>query len=445
MQISSEETKKTIDKIIAEQPKFEGIFELDRLLSPISIFDLDNEDWERLFRAFPSLVDDIRGEWIGPFAVVKVLRGNELDSQYRRDLESKYWADIFQKRPDLFPFGHDCPNAWIAAIAVGIRKAEDCNCLKQFDVNDWLYILENRPKLANANLQYPSFWAAVLALCPERENECPVINRLKRKDWIVLFARQPQFADKYKKLKNFDTYSWAELLAGNPSFAKRCRKWERLGLMDWGHLLHHRQEFAERAKRYINGWLAILSDNPEMVSQCDKLADFSQEDWEYLYSCVDNFPTEYLFKYIPNLETISDRTWGNIIIYNPKLIETAKNYKNGWIALLESDPERYENEFPYWGKLGDGLENAICITNKLYHRIKWEKIGLDIWINILNYESDKSELIAHCPWNKFEREHWSRIPPKFADKCKFPDIREKLNKNKDKQTLSDMLRSIKIH
>ena len=113
--------------------------------------------------------------------------------------------------------------------------------------------------------------------------------------------------------------------------------------------------------------------------------------------------------------------------------------------MLESDPERYENEFPYWGKLGDGLENAICITNKLYHRIKWEKIGLDIWINILNYESDKSELIAHCPWNKFEREHWSRIPPKFADKCKFPDIREKLNKNKDKQTLSDMLRSIKIH
>lgn len=424
MKISREKIEKSVDKIIADRTEFNGILELDALLSPISIADLEREDWGRLFVALPSLADDMRGEQTGPFAVAKILRGSELDSRYRRDLSNEYWADIFQKRPDLFPFGNDCPNAWIAAIAVGIRKVEDCKYLSKFSVDDWLFILETRPELAKTDLQYPSFWAAVLALHPERESKCTITNRFRRNDWIVLFASQPQFADKYKKLKNFSTYSWSELLAKNPSFAKRCRKWKRFDLIDWRNLLMWRKEFAERAKQYINGWLAILGDNPEMISQCDKLADFSSADWEYLYTCGAELPAEYLLKYVPDVDAISSKTWGGIIANNPKMTETAKKCKNGWIAVLESNPELYENEFPYWGKLGDGLERAICITNKLYHRIKWEKIPLDVWTRILFYKSDDSELIAHCPWDKFEREHWRKIPPKFADKCGFPDIRE---------------------
>ena len=133
-----------------------------------------------------------------------------------------------------------------------------------------------------------------------------------------MFARQPQFADKYKKLKNFDTYSWAMLLLKNPSFAKKCRKWKQFSFFDWKTLLQKRnEELEERATKYVNGWLAILEANPDLISRCDKLADFSQADWEYLYS-VSKLPAEYLQKYIRNLETISNNTWSEIILMYPR-------------------------------------------------------------------------------------------------------------------------------
>lgn len=126
----------------------------------------------------------------------------------------------------------------------------------------------------------------------------------------------------------------------------------------------------------------------------------------------------------------------------PEDERNGKKYKNGWIALLESNPKRYENEFQYWGRLDDDRENAICITNRIYSRIKWDKIKTDTWVHILKHQSNDSKLISHCPWDKFERKHWESIPPIFADKCKFPDIRDKLDKAEDKRSYNDIVRNV---
>ena len=440
-EISREKIEKAVSRILAKEKPIEKVSEIKRMLYPISIDDLKFEDWERIFQKFPTLMDDPRGFWLYPFNIAKLIRDGLKFKGYPL-IYWDSWVIVFKRRPDLFPHCGNSMFVWVGAIAAGLRELEDWKKLQEFDADIWLFILENRPELANANYQYPSFWAAALALHPERESECTLINRFKKYDWITLFARLPQFADKYKKLKNFDTDSWVSLLLKNPSFAKKCRKWKRFSFFDWKTLLQKRnEELEERATKYVNGWLVILEANPDLISQCDKLADFSQADWEYLYS-VSKLPAEYLQKYIRNPETISDNTWSGIIRNNPKMKETAKKYKNGWIALLESNPKRYENEFPYWGKLGDGLENAICITNRIYNRIKWDKIKMDTWVRILKYQSDDSKLIAHCPWDKFEREHWKSIPPKFADKCKFPDIREKLNKAEDKRSYQDIVGNV---
>lgn len=428
--ISRSEIENGIKKVLENKGTYESLFELNPLLYPADISNLTCEDWEYLFTYRPS-ISDIPAGLVSKFIEAKILRERKADFKYYVDIFSETWFNILKKDPLLFCVAKEYYTGWVAAIAANIANFEDwegvpriynldeIRIVKEFTRSDWMFILQHRPELFKKYKHQISCVVAGLALNPEYIRSCPIktLKRFNLKDWVFLFSYQPKFAEKYKIFKHLSDDDWTSLLLDVPSLAKKCKRWPFFKLRHWQTLISNK-DLLKRAKHYVNGWAAIVSNKPETISECPVLHKFSVAHWETIYNGTHLPPLEYLSKNCHNIEMISSDTWQNIIEENPQYTEIAKKYENGWVGLLWHNPALYEKEFPYWNnrkKYG----NFLCISLKLFHRVKWDEIPLNKWQIICAAYPNETEIIKHCPWDKLVEEDWLIMPKKFADKCKF--------------------------
>ena len=349
---------------------------------------------------------------------------------------------------------------WKKLLLEDSSLIEQCNCWDVFDSWTWSQLLAVYPQLSDKCYKWDEMtklaWANLLSQQPQFADKCKIWNKFSRMSWATLISAQPQFADRCDVWKIFNEKDFAKILSEQPQFADRCTIWKDFTNTEWLQLLCKQPQFAENFDEwgifFPKDWKCLLMAQPQFADKCpyrywnfhfpypfvenllkkypdlwiyhrntsfEKIKENSQNiEKSACVECFNSYQWIELLSIHPQLSPycpfqkwydFNANSWNNLIEKQPQFEEKAKEYLNGWCAILQTKP-----------KLADECK---C----------WEKFDIINWFALLR---NQPQFMDRCPdniYDEFDEEEWFQLeyeyPDIFSQKRLLSSLRKIANSN----------------
>lgn len=208
-------------------------------------------------------------------------------------------------------------------------------------------------------------------------------------EWAMLLCVHPELADECDWTL-FDGNAWHCLLCKRPEFADRC---------DWSFAKSWNKPQGPGScspGRWY--WVTLLFQQPQFADKCEIMGEFGG----------------------------IERHW----------IETDSSFANKWkhdsgylgkvqALFLKAKPEAASRMNAENLSAKDWIaffETADAVPNEILNQCRAEKFTLREWVQLLRTDNVPPQILAKCPWNKFDGNLWSDIlfakdKDKYAEFC----------------------------